>query len=180
MICNWLSFCCSFQAWKENDRKEVFPVKLTISELYPSLKTPSRLLLPPKKLIFYYLQTPPTHTNTDRKTGQAREEFTDNKLVQFALWQNSGSLWLSLINLYGIEPPSTAGLMHRGMIFVFVLYACVHVCGLRENPSNFRYHSSRLCLLQSHHTHAHPWAVFPTCIHSTLHTHTHLPQHWQA
>lgn len=55
-----------------------------------------------------------------------RKGFSDNKLVEFALWQNTGSLWLSLINLCGIEAPSTEGLAHRGTYDLWgVLNACV-------------------------------------------------------
>lgn len=67
-----------------------------------------------------------------QKKGKQREEFSGNKLEEFALWQNSSSFWLSLINLYGIEPACTEGLTQRGMIFMcvwgLVLYLWVCVC----------------------------------------------------
>lgn len=95
-----------------------------------------------------------------------REEFSGNKLEEFALWQNSSSFWLCLINLYGIEPSCTEGLTQRSMIFMCVCeglcfiyeYVCVRTHTLKKKKKSFQpssAHSPRFWLLQAHRTPTH-------------------------
>ena len=167
------------RAWEEKDRWEK---KLWVAHFIQNTfkaSTVTRVFSS-----FHYLQplSQTTHISIqaqvkrqDKQKGlwrRQREVFSDNKLVEFTPWQNTSSLWLSLINLYGIGPQCTEGLTHRGMIFVCVLYmcvlcvcVCVCVCVCQEEshrPS--RTHSPRFCLLQAHHQN----------------TPTHLPQQTQA
>ena len=99
--------------------------------------------------------------------------FSDNKLVEFTPWQNTSSLWLSLINLYGIGPQCTEGLTHRGMIFVRVLYmcvlcvcvcVCVYVCAKRKSTDPQEHTVPDFACSSLSHTKTHP----------------HLPQQTQA
>lgn len=156
--------CCSCM---DRKRQEFSKLALLSKILYK--KTPSRPLLSHNCL---YMALPAAILATDKhvqtihtskKTRQAKgavrktkEEFSDNKLVEFAPWQNSGSLWLSLINLYGIEPASSEGLSHWSIIFV-----CVCVCACVTNP---QVPIVWFCLVQPQpvlsHTHAIVWELY--------------------